>query len=1311
MGGEEFGLYSTAAVHIEIGDVNDNLPQIAQSMYVVEVYENIEHVEILCIPVDDKDEPRTSSWMGVFAITKGNEDNSFALTVDQQQNIGCLSTLKELDFEKSHERRLEIVINNEAPYVSPPNSRALPTSMVSVVVKIKDQDEGPVFESCEYILYINERLLVGTVVGNYQAMDPETGNKPLSYRIIKDQCGWITIDEKGNLKTTDILERDSKNIEYSQCNVTVSAIDQSGKTGNGIIVIKLAIENNYPVNTSKHYVMCKDKKPICINASDIDLPMSTIPFHFEIEKPMDLKWKLTPNDGMFLVFNIYKIHYIQVERTPAAAPVLGAWSIPAMVMGSLAMLSGFGAPFGLWLYRKHHTPQEESDLTFENLTRSNTEAPGEGNTRPNTEAPEILLLFFIFQNLNIIPMSTMNEFINMNTDIVKTEKKDLETGKRGWHSTSELIKGGKVNHVALSLQNCAPSLRNSFRDFCTEWQTFTNPRLSEVLSLSCEACKKVTLNVPPKLNPDTLIGQVNLKRCLRTPHLISTSDPDFIVLENGSIFTTNAVSLPSGKKTFTILLKNLQNSQQKQIHVNLLSHSPKTHKTGEIVLRRSKRRWAPVPTTIMENSLGPFPMQIQQIICYAKTLDGYTPEIPLVHLIRIEDDNDNPPIFNPDTVTFSILENSRSGTFIGQMTATDRDEPDTLHTKLKYRIVGQTPASFRGGSLFTVQADTGDISLQTPSLDREKIDRYTVLLEARDMGGQSFGLCNTGTVVIEVGDANDHAPMCEHGVYEVFILENTVNAEVTKIGVIDKDIRGTPAWHATFNIVKGNEDGSFKIETNRDSNTGTLCIKKGLDYEKTKERRLEIVVNNEVPYVLAPNSGPISTSTCVVVVKVRDVDEGPEFHPKIYILDIKECLKAGSVVGHYSASDPETRNNEDIRYKIIKDPCNWITVNNGGEISTTKMLDRDAPDLQSYQCNVTVAAVDRSGKTGTGTIIVNLLDENDNYPVIVPKEYIICKDRKPICLTAVDADIDPHTVPFTFFIFEKETQNWRLTENDDRSVYLEPSNALRYGQYIIPIRVSDSGGNSGISEIKVTLCDCTVPQDCLYPPKWIEPHKSSDVTLGIWAILAMILGSLLLLLILITLCGCFGGAPMAGTKHVCDDLANQNLIISNTEAPGEEDPNILPVKTGNIVTSDQGVVSGVKTGGQESFEMVKGGHQTMESIRGGAQHTLESHKGAGHHTIESGRGYGQSMMDTYRYNYSEWQNYTFPRLTEKVYLCGQDEEHKHSDDYILSYNYEGRGSPAGSVGCCTDQQEEEALDFLDQLEPKFRTLAETCVKR
>lgn len=62
-------------------------------------------------------------------------------------------------------------------------------------------------------------------------------------------------------------------------------------------------------------------------------------------------------------------------------------------------------------------------------------------------------------------------------------------------------------------------------------------------------------------------------------------------------------------------------------------------------------------------------------------------------------------------------------------------------------------------------------------------------------------------------------------------------------------------------------------------------------------------------------------------------------------------------------------------------------------------------------------------------------------------------------------------------------------------------------------------------------------------------------------------------------------------------------------------------------------------------------------------------------------------------------------------MCGQAEEHKHCEDYVRPYNYEGKGSMAGSVGCCSDRQEEEGLEFLDQLEPKFRTLAKTCVKK
>lgn len=62
-------------------------------------------------------------------------------------------------------------------------------------------------------------------------------------------------------------------------------------------------------------------------------------------------------------------------------------------------------------------------------------------------------------------------------------------------------------------------------------------------------------------------------------------------------------------------------------------------------------------------------------------------------------------------------------------------------------------------------------------------------------------------------------------------------------------------------------------------------------------------------------------------------------------------------------------------------------------------------------------------------------------------------------------------------------------------------------------------------------------------------------------------------------------------------------------------------------------------------------------------------------------------------------------------LCNQDDHHTHAQDYVLSYNYEGKGSVAGSVGCCSERPEDDGLEFLDYLEPKFRTLAETCIKR
>lgn len=74
--------------------------------------------------------------------------------------------------------------------------------------------------------------------------------------------------------------------------------------------------------------------------------------------------------------------------------------------------------------------------------------------------------------------------------------------------------------------------------------------------------------------------------------------------------------------------------------------------------------------------------------------------------------------------------------------------------------------------------------------------------------------------------------------YEAYVSENTAGAKVMDITIVDQDERGTPGWHATLNIIKGNEDGAFKIETNQDSNVGTLCIQKVFGNEKLRSNSI-----------------------------------------------------------------------------------------------------------------------------------------------------------------------------------------------------------------------------------------------------------------------------------------------------------------------------------------------------------------------------------------------------------------------------------------------------------------------------------------
>ena len=56
------------------------------------------------------------------------------------------------------------------------------------------------------------------------------------------------------------------------------------------------------------------------------------------------------------------------------------------------------------------------------------------------------------------------------------------------------------------------------------------------------------------------------------------------------------------------------------------------------------------------------------------------------------------------------------------------------------------------------------------------------------------------------------------------VEENTVDVEILRLTVQDKDLVNSPNWRANYTILKGNENGHFKIVTDPKTNEGILCV-------------------------------------------------------------------------------------------------------------------------------------------------------------------------------------------------------------------------------------------------------------------------------------------------------------------------------------------------------------------------------------------------------------------------------------------------------------------------------------------------------
>ncbi|XP_054908274.1 cadherin-1-like [Poeciliopsis prolifica] len=391
-----------------------------------------------------------------------------------------------------------------------------------------------------------------------------------------------------------------------------------------------------------------------------------------------------------------------------------------------------------------------------------------------------------------------------------------------------------------------------------------------------------------------------------------------------------------------------------------------------------------------------------------------------------------------------------------QVVATDADAPNTDNSDIRYFIMSQSPEQ-PSPNMFTINPSTGDIIVKEVGLDREKIPQYKLKVKAADMKGEG----NTGfaEVIIKVTDSNNHAPVFTEPSYTATVKENEVDALVVKLSVTDGDEPHTAAWKAKSSIIDGDPQNLFTVETGTNKQEGIITTAKSLDFERSSKHTLLVRVVNEAPFALVS----LVTSTATVVVTVLDVNEHPIFEPVERRVSKREDLAVNSVV---------------VRYKILNDPAGWLGIDHEtGVITVRNQMDRESSFVKEDKYTALIGAYDDDPipATGTGTLIIELEDVNDNAPFIEERSITVCnKKPAPRLLTVTDKDGPGFTSPYSVSLHDSAKADWIARMNDARTEIILTSNReLEERDYTVAMTVSDTSGLSQVSKVTATVSDCT----------------------------------------------------------------------------------------------------------------------------------------------------------------------------------------------------------------------------------------------
>ncbi len=428
-------------------------------------------------------------------------------------------------------------------------------------------------------------------------------------------------------------------------------------------------------------------------------------------------------------------------------------------------------------------------------------------------------------------------------------------------------------------------------------------------------------------------------------------------------------------------------------------------------------------------------------------------------IVRVEDINDNAPIFKQSIYNASVSENASLGTFIVKVEAEDADS-GVLASTINYTLwSGNTNNSFeitQSGNIFLFNL-----------IDREQISLFNLTVAATDRGTPP--LTSFVTVKVRVEDINDNAPVFKQSLYNTSVSEDdSIGTFVVKVEATDADSWDQAIVDFSLLVFDGSFNNSFQI-----SNLGNLTLSTTIDREHNSLYNLTVVATDR--------GTPPLTSFATVIVTVKDINDNPPiFNRQLYNSSVSEGASLGRVVVPVEATDADSGLNAIFYFELLSEGNynNAFNITRNGNIILSNGIDRER--ISMYNLTVTAADMGEPPFTSSAMISIIVEDINDNPPIFIPVNQIfyISENADPMEIVNVSAtDNDSplslnSRITFSLDIMEVFENTFNLTQVDNSNAVLALTEYLDFetlNLYMFQVVATDHGSPRLSSTITIIV--------------------------------------------------------------------------------------------------------------------------------------------------------------------------------------------------------------------------------------------------